>query len=66
VGGNVDNNTGRFVAVNLTDSEWHALRAAAPDPCAWIKTQIHRLLDESGLRPDREEQEHPFAVEIVE
>jgi hypothetical protein len=62
----VDNNTGRFVAVNLTDSEWHALRSVTPDPCAWIKTQIHRLLDESGVKPAREEQEHRFAVEFAE
>lgn len=44
-------NVSRFVAVNLTDAEWHALRAVTPDPCAWIKTQIQRLLDESGVAP---------------
>jgi hypothetical protein len=42
-------NTSRFVAVNLTDAEWLALRAVTPDPCAWIKTQIRQLLDESGV-----------------
>ena len=62
----MDKNTSRFVAVNLTDSEWHALRAVAPDPCAWIKTQIHRLLDESGVKPAREEQEHHLTVEFAE
>lgn len=46
-------NVSRFVAVNLTDAEWRALRAVAPDPCAWIKTQIQRLLDESGVAPVR-------------
>ena len=47
----MDRNTSRFVAVNLTDAEWRALRAVTPDPCAWIKTQIQRLLDESGVAP---------------
>jgi hypothetical protein len=47
----MDTNANRFVAVNLTDAEWRALRAVTPDPCAWIKTQIHRLLDESGVAP---------------
>lgn len=53
----MDKNTSRFVAVNLTDAEWRALRAVTPDPCAWIKTQIQRLLDESGVAPVRDEQE---------
>lgn len=49
----MDKNTSRFVAVNLTDAEWRALRAVAPDPCAWIKTQIQHLLEESGVAPVR-------------
>lgn len=53
----MDKNSGRFVAVNLTDAEWRALRAVTPDPCAWMKTQIQRLLDESGVAPSRDEQE---------
>jgi hypothetical protein len=53
----MDKNTSRFVAVNLTDAEWHALRAVTPDPCAWMKTQIQRLLDESGVAPARDEQD---------
>jgi hypothetical protein len=48
-------NTSRFLAVNLTESEWQALRAVTPDPCAWIKSQIQRLLEESGITPAREE-----------
>ena len=51
----MDSNTSRFVAVNLTDAEWRALRAVTPDPCAWIKEQIQRLLDESGVAPERDE-----------
>jgi hypothetical protein len=52
-------NTSRFVAVTLTDAEWHALRAVTPDPCAWIKSQIRRLLDESGVAPASAEQDDP-------
>jgi hypothetical protein len=44
-------NTSRFLAVNLTEAEWQALRAVTPDPCGWIKDQIQRLLDESGVVP---------------
>ena len=47
----MDKHSNRFVAVNLTDAEWRALRAVTPDPCAWMKTQIQRLLDESGVTP---------------
>ena len=47
----MDKHSNRFVAVNLTDAEWRALRAITPDPCAWMKTQIHRLLAESGVTP---------------
>ena len=53
----MDKNTGRFVAVNLTDAEWHALRTITPDPSAWMKTQIQRLLNESGVAPVSDEQE---------
>lgn len=45
----VDKNTGRFIAVNLTEAEWQALRTVAPDPVAWIKAQIHRLFAETGV-----------------
>jgi hypothetical protein len=55
----MDKNSSRFVAVNLTDAEWRALRAVTPDPCAWMKEQIQRLLDESGVAPSRDEQESP-------
>ena len=55
----MDKNANRFVAVNLTDAEWRALRAVTPDPCAWMKEQIQRLLDESGVAPARDEQESP-------
>jgi hypothetical protein len=60
----VDKNTGRFIAVNLTDAEWQALKSVAPDPVAWVKGQIHRLLDESGVTP-REELGHD-ALPVLE
>jgi hypothetical protein len=47
----VDKDTGRFIAVNLSDAEWQALRSVTPDPVAWVKGQIQRLLDESGVKP---------------
>lgn len=47
----MDRDSGRFIAVNLTDAEWQALRSVTPDPVAWVKGQIHRLLDESGVTP---------------
>jgi hypothetical protein len=56
--------TNRFLAVNLTEAEWQALRAVTPDPIAWIKTQIHQLLEESGVKPSpaNEDQEPLFAA----
>ena len=54
--------TNRFLAVNLTEAEWQALRAVTPDPVAWIRTQIHQLLEESGVTPVHEEQEPLFAA----
>jgi hypothetical protein len=49
-------NTSRFVAVNLTDAEWHALRALTADPAVWMKSQIQRFLDESGVTPSQDEE----------
>ena len=59
-------NTSRFIAVNLTEAEWQAVRTVTPDPCAWIKEQIHRLLDESGVAPVQEEQDQTFAVGLAD
>ena len=55
----MDKNTSRFVAVNLTDAEWHALRAVTPDPCAWMKAQIQQLLDQSGVTISHDEPPSP-------
>jgi hypothetical protein len=60
-------NTSRFLAVNLTEAEWQALRAVTPDPCAWIKDQIQQLLIESGVAPHhQEEPEAAFAVGLAD
>jgi hypothetical protein len=59
-------NTSRFLAVNLTEAEWQALRAVTPDPCAWIKDQIQQLLIESGVAPNQEEPEAAFAVGLAD
>jgi hypothetical protein len=59
-------NTSRFLAVNLTESEWQALRAVTPDPCAWIKEQIQQLLIDSGVAPNQEEPEAAFAVALAD
>jgi hypothetical protein len=55
-------NTSRFLAVNLTEAEWQAVRAVTPDPCAWIREQIHKLLDESGVALVQDEQDSLLAV----
>jgi hypothetical protein len=62
----MDTNASRFVAVDLSDAEWRALRAVTPDPCAWIKTQIHRLLDESGVTPVRDEPDQHLSVNLAD
>lgn len=56
----------RFVAVNLTDAEWQALRSVTPDPCAWMNEQIDRLLDESGATPVCEPQDHLGHTEVAD
>jgi hypothetical protein len=54
-------NTSRFLAVNLTEAEWQAVRTVTPDPCGWIKQQIQRLLDEAGV-PPVEQDDHEGAL----
>ena len=41
----------RYVAITLTEPEWEGLRALQPDPCSWLKSQVHQLLEEHGRRP---------------
>jgi len=62
----MDKNTGRFIAVNLTDAEWSALKTVAPDPVAWVRSQIHRLLDESGVSLEIETAERHDVVGTLE
>jgi hypothetical protein len=59
-------NTNRFLAVNLTESEWQALRAVTPDPVAWIKSQIQQLLEDSGVTPIHEEPDSHFAASLAD
>lgn len=59
-------NTSRFLAVNLTEAEWKALRAVTPDPCGWMKDQIERLLEESGVTVMHEEHDGRFAVGLAD
>jgi hypothetical protein len=59
-------NTNRFLAVNLTEGEWQALRAVTPDPVAWIKTQIQHLLEESGVTPAAHEEQDPLFAALAD
>src|SRR4051794_9358863 len=40
---------GRFVAVNLSEAEYQAVRAITDDPAAWLKRQVDELLARRGL-----------------
>lgn len=62
----MDKNTGRFVAVNLTDAEWRALRTLTENPSVWLKSQIQRFLDESGVAPVAEEPDPLHALELAD
>jgi hypothetical protein len=42
----------RFIAIELSDDEWQALRAIHPDPAAWMKQQVRDLLDRNGDSPE--------------
>jgi hypothetical protein len=59
-------NTSRFLAVNLTEAEWQALRNVTPDPVAWMKEQIQQLLDESGVAIQQEEHDGMFASGLAD
>jgi hypothetical protein len=58
----MSNNTSRFLAVNLTEAEWQALRAVTPDPCGWMKEQIQRLLEQSGVPVINDDHDGALAV----
>ena len=47
----MDLNQTRYVAITLTEPEWESLRAIQPDPCSWLKRQVHQLLEENGRTP---------------
>jgi hypothetical protein len=42
----------RYVAITLTEPEWESLRAIQPDPCNWLKQQVHQLIEEKGRRSE--------------
>jgi hypothetical protein len=49
----------RYVAITLTEPEWESLRAIQPDPCNWLKQQVHQLIESQGRpsdKPDTDEQ----------
>jgi hypothetical protein len=58
----MEKGTGRFIAINLTEGEWQALRAIKPNPSEWLKGEISRTLEENGYSPSRDEDEEdsPF------
>ncbi len=54
----MERGTGRFIAINLSESEWQALRAIKPNPTAWLKQEINRTLEEAGYsRKDNSEED---------
>jgi hypothetical protein len=44
----MDLNQTRYISITLTEPEWEGLRALQPDPCRWLKEQVHQLLEENG------------------
>jgi hypothetical protein len=44
----MDLNQTRYISITLTEPEWEGLRALQPDPCRWLKQQVHQLLEENG------------------
>jgi hypothetical protein len=38
----------RFIAIELSEEEWQALRAIQPDPASWMKQQVRELLERAG------------------
>jgi len=48
----MDLNQTRYISISLTEPEWQSLRALQPDPCRWLKQQVHQLLEENGRPVD--------------
>jgi len=61
----MERDTGRFIAINLTESEWQALRAIKPNPTAWLKQEINRTLEEAGYSPKNSSEEDPTSFEAT-
>ena len=54
----MDLNQTRYISITLTEPEWEGLRALQPDPCRWLKQQVHQLLEDNG-RPVESRQGTP-------
>ena len=37
----------RALTLILPETEWQVLRRVEPDPLGWLRTQVHRRLDET-------------------
>ena len=61
----MDLNQTRYISITLTEPEWEGLRALQPDPCRWLKQQVHQLLEENG-RPVDSRASVPPAPETVQ
>ena len=60
----MDLNQTRYISITLTEPEWEGLRALQPDPCRWLKQQVHQLLEENG-RPVESRPSVPSAPQSV-
>jgi hypothetical protein len=61
----MDLNQTRYISITLTEPEWEGLRALQPDPCRWLKQQVHQLLEENG-RPVESRETVPSAPQSVQ
>jgi hypothetical protein len=57
----MDLNQTRYISITLTEPEWESLRALQPDPCRWLKQQVHQLLEENGRPVETRENAAPVS-----
>ena len=55
----------RYVAITLTEPEWESLRALQPDPCNWLKQQVHQLIETQGRSSDTPPADEPTEHQIA-
>jgi hypothetical protein len=41
----IEHTPSRFIAIELSEVDWQALRAIQPEPTAWMKQQIQQVID---------------------